>query len=332
MATPEPGLSERELPEVACLEAFWAAHVAGGIPLDPMVGKLLLDTLGLGNQQVFRFLYGEGPDFDRFRQWIVETAGMPDPVLLSRYHCWLTEQPLDDAATAQLAQIAALEPVLDEAALSHWESEGFVVLKQALTPEEAAAVRELVWSEAGASPDDPESWYGERDDGIMIARFQHPAQETARRSPRIHKAFAQLLGTGNLWVTIDRLGFNPPVRPSHPFAGSGLHWDVSLARPIPLGAQAVLYLCDTVAEQGAFRCVPGFHHRIDAWIDEVGEANARKIDLSREQVFVPGSAGDLVIWRQDLPHGASSNRSTRPRLAQYLTCYSPDMPIRSRWV
>jgi len=93
----------------------------------------------------------------------------------------------------------------------------------------------------------------------------------------------------------------------------------------------VLYLTDTAADQGAFRCVPGFHRRIDAWLDGLGDADPRKVDLSDEQHMVAGKAGDLIIWRQDLPHAASPNRSDRPRLVQYLNYYSPDMPIRSRW-
>ena len=50
-----------DLPEVACLEEFWASHAQGAMPLQEMVGKVLLDTLGLGNQQVYEFLYGEQP-------------------------------------------------------------------------------------------------------------------------------------------------------------------------------------------------------------------------------------------------------------------------------
>jgi ectoine hydroxylase-related dioxygenase (phytanoyl-CoA dioxygenase family) len=234
-------------------------------------------------------------------------------------------------ARAQLAAIAAMEPVLDESRLAHWEDHGYVVLPEAISAEQAAAVSDLIWETTGAAPDDPTSWYGAREDGIMVARFQHPALEAARRSPRIHKAFSQLWGTENLWVTIDRMGFNPPVTPDHPFAGSDLHWDVSLAQPIPFGTQAVMYLSDTAVDQGAFRCVPGFHHEIAGWLDRLGDADPRKIDLSAREVHVAGKAGDLVIWRQDLPHGASPNHARSPRLAQYLNYYLPDMEVRRRW-
>lgn len=336
MAATEPRLADGAqaggaLPEIACLEEFWAAQLGRGLPLQQMIAKLLLDTLGLGNQQVYAFFRAETPDYERFRAWILETAGPPDPALLSRYHGWLFDMPPSAEAQAGLSEIAAMEPVLDEAALGHWDEHGFVVLHDAISADEAAAVRALIWQQTGASPDDPGSWYAPRPDGIMIARFQHPALEAARRSPRVRKAFAQLWGSEDLWVTIDRIGFNPPVRPGHPFAGSDLHWDVSLARPIPFGTQAVLYLADTTADQGAFRCVPGFHRGIEAWLDGPGADDPRRIDLSAGQVHVEGAEGDLIIWRQDLPHGASPNTSTRPRLAQYLNMYSPDMVIREQW-
>lgn len=88
-----------------------------------------------------------------------------------------------------------------------------------------------------------------------------------RQSRRIHKAFAQLGQSPDLWMSTDRAGFNVPELPGWLFRGPDLHWDVSLARPIPFGTQGILYLTDTEAEQGAFTLVPGFHRRIDEWLD-----------------------------------------------------------------
>ena len=336
MAATQPRLTTEEtaqpqLPEIACLEEFWAAHVAGGMPLQQMVAKLLLDTLGLGNQQVFAFLFRGRPTFEQFRAWIVGTAGLPDPRLVSRYHGWLTERAPSGAARAGLERIAAMPPVLDADDLACWGEHGYVIVRDAIAPDETAAVRELIWRVLGASPTDPSSWYQPRGDGIMVPHFQDPALEAARQSPRIHKAFAQLWGSEDLWVTIDRVGFNPPETPAHPFSGSNLHWDVSLAQPIPFGTQAVLYLTDTEEDQGAFRCVPGFHKRIDAWLEKLGDTDPRAVDFSAEEKRVAARAGDLIVWRQDLPHAASPNRSDRPRLVQYLNYYSPDMIIRECW-
>ncbi|APZ99138.1 phytanoyl-CoA dioxygenase [Sphingopyxis sp. QXT-31] len=314
--------------EIACLEEFWASHTGNGPPLDEMVGKLLLDTLGLGNQQVFEQLYLVKPDYAGFVQWIIETAGQPDPRLVDRYHAWLYDMPPGEEAKAQLDAVAAMPDVLDAAALAYWDEHGYVVLPDAISADEIDAVKALLWQTIGASPDDPESWYRARTNGIMVPHFQGPALEAARRSPRVHKAFAQLWGSENLWVLIDRMGFNPPERLGHSFSGSDIHWDASLVQPIPFHTQAVLYLSDTAEDQGAFRCVPGFHKRIDDWLASLDGANPREADLSAGVKHVAGRAGDLIIWRQDLPHAASPNRSDKPRLAQYLTYYSPDMVIR----
>ncbi len=319
-----------DMPEVEGLHDYWASQMGALPPRGELRDRLLLDTLGLGNQQVLDKLHSERPSFEDFKQWILAIVGLPDPVLLSRYHGWLNGSDPDEAATAQLAAIAAMPPVLDDTALAHWDEHGYVVLPDAITPDEIAAVTDLLWETIGASPDDPESWRNAKTNGIMVPQFQHPALEAARRSPRVHKAFAQLWGSENLWVTIDRMGFNPPVSIGG-FKGSNIHWDASLVRPIPFATQGVLYLSDTAEDQGAFRCVPGFHHNIDQWLENLGDADPRSVDLSAHVKYVAGRAGDLIIWRQDLPHAASSNHSTQPRLAQYITYYSPDLFIQSEW-
>lgn len=318
------------MPLVEGLEDYWASQMGHAPRREAMADQVLLDTLGLGNQQVLEKLHSERPDFEAFRDWIVATAGPPDPILIARYHAWLTGEPMGEEAEAQLAAIAALPAVLDEAALAHWDEHGYAILSAAISPEEIAAVKALLWRVIDASPDNPDSWAGAKTNGIMIPYFQHPALEAARRSPRVHKAFAQLWGTENLWVTIDRMGFNPPLACGG-FKGSGLHWDVSLVRPIPFSTGGILYLTDTEEDHGAFRCVPGFHHRIDAWLDEIGDADPRAVDLSGQVKYVAGLAGDLIIWRQDLPHAASPNHGSQPRLAQYLNYYSPDMIVQPEW-
>lgn len=322
------------LPPVEGLEAYWARFVEhrADVAANHIADRLLLDTLGLGNQEVLRFLLNDRPDFDGFRRWIVDTAGLPDPLLLDRYNAHRQGRSPGPEAQATLDAIDAMPPVLDAADLATWDKTGIVVLRCAITTEQAATAASFVWDAAQASPDDPTSWYGNSVDGIMIPHYRHPSLDAARRNPRIRKAFAQLWGRADLWMAIDLVGFNPPITARRGFRGSPLHWDVSLARPIPFATQAVLYLTDTAADQGAFRAVPGFHHRIDDWLDTLGTTDPRSIDLSAEAVSIPGKAGDLVIWRQDLPHGASPNHAVSPRLVQYLTMYPPDLEVREEWV
>ena len=300
------------------------------IPRD-QTERMLLDALGLGLEQAIQYLGRERPDLAAFQDWVMATAGTPAPEAIARYHAWLDNAPLPECIQARIEAIDAAAPVLDADDLAHWEREGWVVLRQAIGAEEAGAAEALLWETVGGDPADPASWYAYRGNGIMVQHFQHPALEVARTSPRIHKAFAQLWGTADLWTTIDRMSFNPPETPAHPFQGPRLHWDVSLALPVPFATQAILYLTDTAVDQGALTLVPGFHHRLEGWLAEIGDRDPRQIDLNAEAVPVPAGAGDLVIWRQDLPHGASPNRAARPRMAQYLNYYSPALRVHPDW-
>ena len=111
-------------------------------------------------------------------------------------------------------------------------------------------------------------------------------------------------------------------------------------RPIPQGVQGVLYLVDTPAENGAFICVPGFHKRVDDWLDTLdddAEANqmlqlkdegaAQAVLLGAKTKRVPASAGDLIIWDTRLPHSAASNVGDAPRVAQYITMNPIRQPL-----
>lgn len=315
------------------IEGHWAWHTLRDRDgaRDPMADKILRDVLGIGIEQVMTYLMRERPEFAAFEDWVLSTAGVPAPDRVTRYHAWLdgAAPPADTAA--QLAAIDTADPVLDAQALAHWDEHGFVVLRAAITPDEAAACADVLWRAVDADPNDPTTWYGARANGIMVQHFQDPALAVARRSPRIHKAFAQLLGTSDLWSTTDRMSFNPPETARHPFQGPDLHWDVSLATPIPLTTGGILYLTNTAADQGALRVVPGLHRWLEPWLAGLGDADPRSIDLSAEAVPVAAGAGDLVIWREALLHGASRNTGTRPRMAQYVNFYDPAVRPNALW-
>jgi ectoine hydroxylase-related dioxygenase (phytanoyl-CoA dioxygenase family) len=39
-----------------------------------------------------------------------------------------------------------------------------------------------------------------------------------------------------------------------------------------------------------------------------------------------------VIWHQALPHGASPNRGTRPRMVQYINMYPTRIEQQQEWI
>ncbi len=320
--------------EVRGLHDLWARTTRQAPPTEarPLPLRPLVDLLGLGVEQTVRRL-GEQPDWDTFAAWVVATAGPPDPDRLARWDAWVEGWPLPPAEAARQAAVLAADPVLTPDDLAVWERDGVVVLEDAVTGDEAAAIAEVVWTETGAHPDDPSTWSRPRSGGIMVQHFQHPAMEVPRRSPRIARAFAQLYGHADLVPSTDRLSLNPPQRDGYLFPGPHLHWDATLAAPMPFEAKGILYLTDTAADQGAVQVVPGFHHRLaDGWLEGLGGADPRSVDLSDEAVTVPGGAGALVIWREEIPHGASANLSDRPRLAQYVSQYPMTWPDDRPWI
>lgn len=321
--------------QIRGLRAFWALTARRDSPGDgrPLPVRPLLDTLGLGLEQTMSHVARTQPDWDAFIAWIDATAGPPDPVRVARYNDWYDGAPPSADELARRAAVMAMAPVFDADDLARWDRDGVVVLRRAITRDQAAAIADLLWSLLGADPADPATWYGPRTNGIMIQHFQHPAMDVPRRSARIAKGFAELYGHADLIASTDRLSFNPPIGSGYNFPGPHLHWDGSLTPPIAFETQAILYLTDTAADQGALQVVPGFHHRLaDGWIASLNGVDPRTVDLSSEAVTVPAGAGDLVIWRHEIPHGASANRSDRPRLAHYVNHYPMHWPDQRPWL
>jgi hypothetical protein len=329
---------------VAHLVRMWARASAGreGRPAmwsaqDIDHDLILLAGLGLGLEPTTACLWQTGPTLHEFEDWILEQKGGPlDPMTVRRVNALVLNQPYDDETIHSLQAISAASPVLDHADLRSWHEHGYVILHDAISAEECAAVSAAIWDFLGASADDPETWYSPRLNGIMVQLFQHAALDVARRSARIHKAFAQLWGTPDLPPTTDRCGFNPPEQTRWRFPGPRLHWDVAPEPPVPFGVQGLIYLTNTAPDQGAFTCVPGFHREIDRWIEADPRRGAMNGDSLRDLVGqpIPGRRGDMVIWNHALPHGSSANRSALPRIVQYLTLAPPatlvNLPRRER--
>lgn len=221
----------------------------------------------------------------------------------------------------------AEETILTPEDWRFFRENGYVVIHDAVPPENLRAVVEIIWEFLGMDPADPEDWYRPPlRPGGMVELYQHQALWNNRQHPRMYQVFREILGTDRLWVSFDRVSMKPPSHPAHPeYDHTGfIHWDVDPTQtPVPFGVQGVLCLTDTSADQGGFQCVPGIHRRAEQWVKEhPSQGNPRYPDLDGlEVVSVPGRAGDLIIWDRLLLHGNGHNTSDRPRLAQYITMY-----------
>ncbi|WP_300531905.1 phytanoyl-CoA dioxygenase family protein [Maricaulis sp.] len=209
-----------------------------------------------------------------------------------------------------------------------WDEKGYLVLEGAADPGLISEVRDTIWQALGMRPDHPSDWYDESlraltgiDQRGMIPIYHDAPLWRCRQLPLLYAAFRDLYGDEDLRVSIDRVNMNPPVRADWPYDGF-IHWDIDVARrPVPFVLQGLLALSDSGPGEGGFQCVPGFHRRIEAWLDTQPEGYATRFpDVSGMEIeFVPLKAGDFLIWHSALPHGNTPNRSDRPRLAQYIT-------------
>src|SRR5215469_15214617 len=267
----------------ARVEAVWRRARGGerrrATGSDRTLDRIALNTLGIATEE----LREELPRFEAFEDliaWSGARAGGFESEGLARFEALIAGAPPPDSVARRIAAVEALDPVLSESDLRAWAQDGYVIVRSVISPDEVRAVADTVWRHVGADPDDPTTWRL-TDHGIMVQLFQHPALEPARKSPRLLKAFAQVWGTADLWTSFDRVSFNPPVRPGVEFPGPRLHWDISLVPPVIFQVQGMIYLTDTSAEQGAFEAVPGFHKRIDAWLEGLGDdVDPRRVDLS----------------------------------------------------
>jgi hypothetical protein len=320
-------------PRVLQLELLRRSIVEGPAPgpgVDFEITRAVLDRIGVGLEPAHVFIGRERPSANQLDRWLQEqVGGAIDAVVVEDANAIAVGQ-VTPARRSEQARIELTDPVLSAGDLAFWAEHGYVVVPAAAPPRACAALRQAIFEHIGAAPDDPESWYDRHlNHGIMVQLFHAPGIADIHASMRIHKAFAQVAGTTDLIMSSDRCGFNAPVRPDHPYTGARLHFDLpSFDPPVASHLQGILYLSDTGESQGAFRCVPGFHRRIDAWLESLAPSrDPNQEDLEAlGPVPIAAANGDLIIWDARLPHGPGPNTATEPRIVHYLRMYPRPVP------
>lgn len=316
------------------LKRLWSKAMAGPdivnlYPDEMQLDSSLIDILGIGLLPMYQFLYGQKPDFESFENWVTAHAnGYIAAETVQRCNALFENRNTEEQPV--------IADVLTPDDIRFWETHGYVIIRNAVTPPDAAAARKAILDHLEMDEQDVKSWYKENESmqGIMVALYRNEAIDKNRNSPKIKKAFEQLWKCSSLVVTTDKCGFNPPETASFKYRGIGLHWDVSLATPIPFGTQGILYLTDTAAHQGALTLVPGFQKTLENWLHALPEnVNPREADLSEfGPTPIAANAGDFIIWNHKLPHCSSPNRANLPRIVQYINWYDPLQKIQDNWI
>ena len=294
--------------------------------------NVIYHGLHLPIEETVGFLYNQTPTFEEFEEWVLKRNGGAISEASIREINKTIHQLIISPVESQRDDV--YDQLLSPDQLEFWEANGYLVVSGLFSASAIRAAENAVWEHLDMDPDDDETWYtADRDHGIMVQLFHHLALEHIRRSSKLKAVFESLWRRRDLLVSTDRVSFNPPERPGYEFPGPRLHWDVSLDLPIPFGMQGLVYLSDTVAEQGAFTCIPGFHTRIESWLGDLPAGADPRVHILEhpDVVPVPGQAGDLVVWHQALPHGSSPNRASRPRIVQYVTMFPADAEYAENW-
>jgi hypothetical protein len=290
----------------------------------------MLAALGLGLEQTLKYIYLSDAGFAEFEQWVLEVNnGVLIQDKINQFNASLINNQSTAPASVPQTFFSAEE-------INFWNENGYIIIRQAISKAACEASIDVICDFLSIKKDDPATWYSPHPlkQGIMVQLFQHPLLENNRQSQKIRLAYEQLWNRKDIWVNTDRVGFNPPETATWKFPGPKMHWDVSLQLPIPFGLQGILYLADTAANQGAFTLVPGFHNKIEHWLNSLPPGiNPRNENIQALGAMpVVANAGDFIIWHQALPHGSSPNSSSLPRFVQYINYAPLDMQVSDKWV
>ena len=222
--------------------------------------------------------------------------------------------------------------ILSEEDWKFWLYNGYIVLKKAITKEQAQETAQFLWEFEEKDPKNPDTWYTppraemkmkELTGTGMVEVYNHQYLWNNRQQEKIYDAFVDIWGTEKLWVTIDRANLNFPIRPGFEQKGF-IHWDYD-PETRPQNVQGVLALADqTDVNMGGFQCVPWLYRNYDSWkLDQPADRDRFKPDVSDLQdkiVKVKMETGDLLIFNSTLPHGIRPNHSkNKVRIAQYIS-------------
>lgn len=222
--------------------------------------------------------------------------------------------------------------VLSIADWQFWLRNGYIVIKNAISREQAQKTADFLWEFEEKDPLNPATWYTQARAEMqmkelqgtgMVEVYNHQLLWENRQTKRVYDAFVDIWGTEKLWATIDRANLNFPIRKGFEYKGF-IHWDYD-PETKPQNVQGVLALADqTDTEMGGFQCIPWLFRNYDTWKQsQPKDRNRYQPDISgleQHIVKVPLEAGDLLIFNSLEPHGIRPNNSNdKVRIAQYIS-------------
>lgn len=248
----------------------------------------------------------------------------------------------------------------EEEARNFFEKFGFVVLSDVLSDEEISDTLDVIFGEnSELDKDDISTWeafFAKQRfafAGIIGSGSTLSISELENRQhPKVHRAFATILGTERLVVDHDRLGAMRPTilpdgteKPEWRTKARWLHLDCNPVRgKASIGSfsddgslidfdqtliiQGLITLTDARVEDGGFHCVPGSHKFSTEWArrrdkEQIGQRDMQvnaNVDPEIHAMIqkIPIRRGCLLLWTSLLFHGNHPNHSDQWRCVQYI--------------
>ncbi len=110
---------------------------------------------GVGIDEALHYLYFEKPSIEEFEQWVNEKE------------------------TKLVPSVAEVGNVLNDEELTFFETNGYIILSNAISKADCAATQQVIWEFLGMHPEQPETWYQSHPQqrGMMVNFFDHPLLE-----------------------------------------------------------------------------------------------------------------------------------------------------------
>ena len=211
--------------------------------------------------------------------------------------------------------------VFSEAEMAAWREQGWIILKEAVSPEQCALLVDAIFRQLRQDPDDPATWYpraypqphGRSDHHDGFLNFDPTPEFVATRAlqwqicqdERIYHAHVQLLGEHRLTMgmQVGRAYMKPPY-----IGGDTL--GVEMSGPLELPDEKIFH------RRGGDIKVPGGDMALhfDTSLDDIRRGEIRRTNILQGNISLtdtPGDAGgtcllpgfhhDLLEWVQRFP-------------------------------
>ncbi|GAA2096216.1 hypothetical protein GCM10009841_07870 [Microlunatus panaciterrae] len=233
--------------------------------------------------------------------------------------------------------VTGVEPVLSEDQIAQFHEQGYVIVKGALSREEADHYRRSIVSLFPPNLDLPATWgsYEGRIKPMASAdnhTFDTPELLPLMTNEKLYRAASQLLESTALRVLDGSVGitFRNDAHPDQPLSQT-LHIDASVPNSVDdftfetreLQVGGCYYLTDVEPNGGGIHVVPGGHKIVEAEARAAG-GGGRHLHQEWKQIKhlqsieVTGEAGDFALLHHLMPHGASHNRKATTRIAYFV--------------